>query len=57
MQLRYGLLAELVAAPGEGDALAVFPASARAGRGRGDVRGSRSRSPGMARLAAPGSDI
>ena len=29
MQLRYGLLAELVAAPGEGDALAAFLASAR----------------------------
>ncbi len=27
MQLRYGLLAELVAAPGEGDALAAFLAS------------------------------
>jgi hypothetical protein len=29
MQLRYGLPAELVAAPGEGDALAAFLASAR----------------------------
>jgi len=29
MQLRYDLLAELVAAPGEGDALAAFLASAR----------------------------
>ena len=29
MQLRCGLLAELVAAPGEGDALAAFLASAR----------------------------
>jgi hypothetical protein len=29
MQLRYGLLAELVAAPGEEDALAAFLASAR----------------------------
>jgi hypothetical protein len=28
MQLRYGLPAELVAAPGEGDALAAFLASA-----------------------------
>ena len=31
MQLRYGLLAELVAAPGEGDALAAFLASAHIG--------------------------
>src|SRR5580704_10482451 len=29
MQLRYGLLAELAAAPGEGDALAAFLALAR----------------------------
>jgi hypothetical protein len=29
MQLRFGLLAELVAAPGEGNALAAFLASAR----------------------------
>ena len=29
MQLRYGLLAEVVAAPGERDALAAFLASAR----------------------------
>jgi hypothetical protein len=29
MQLRYGLLAELVAAPARGDALAAFLASAR----------------------------
>jgi hypothetical protein len=31
MQLWYGLLAELVAAPGEGDALAAFLASAHIG--------------------------
>jgi predicted enzyme related to lactoylglutathione lyase len=43
MQLRYGLLAELVAAPGEGDALPAFLASARPARAPEMLREHRAR--------------
>ena len=50
MQLRCGLLAELVAAPGEGDALAAFLASAHIGATVGGNAAARTPSPGPTRI-------